>query len=374
MTERLSSGLRTPRLSEAPERDKRELLLACRQLQDIKSTYEATGKTFIDATMAASSVSELVRQSLFFSSTGSGPDTPLLRAEQLAETAATNCFGHALVASELLEEVGISHYIAYANQHIFLLLADHYTNQVTMVDPVGFTGDITHAISGQPLQQQLQYKDRAQNVLYTDDILAGVAEQGDPEIFRAVRPWMSFAKHDDPRFREGNERDYQLQLLTYDMVRGREVMWQLYDAIVWQRRGQYSKAAEAYMMLPHGLYPDIDPRNQYGDIQKTAQALISKGLGGQALQLVAVLSDSLSPDDTSKNRYIIGDTQRTLARWYKNRNIPHELIMFAIPMLQAALAEYDTIYNQSSGGPRRLAAGKQQAAKKELQVLQSMLQ
>lgn len=370
----LTTGLRTPKLDHVPEQDTRELLLESAVLAEVKQAYHNDGKTFGAATRAAVAISDIVRQTLFFAGTGQNPHVPLLRSEQLAETAATNCFGHALVASELLEEVGIQHHIAYANQHVFVLLFEQAGERIFMLDPVGFTGEVTKAVGGKPPLEQLKAADRAENTLYTDIMLQEVAKQSDPELFRMAREWMSFAKTDDPRFMEDNKRDYRLQLLSYDMEQGRTVMRSVYDGIVLRRRGDIAEAARAYRMLPGGLYPDIDPRNGLKEARGLMSELIQRGLGGAALQLAGGVERSLLADDSSKNCYITGDARRGLSRWYKNRNNKHELLMFAIPLAHRALQEYGDIRDRVGDKPGRLAAGKKQAVLRELQQLQSMLQ
>lgn len=69
----LSTQLLTPRSDIAEKRDiKRELLLESKKLCNIKSVYEKSDKTFDDIAEAAKSVTELVRETLYFGSTGSG--------------------------------------------------------------------------------------------------------------------------------------------------------------------------------------------------------------------------------------------------------------------------------------------------------------
>ena len=87
----LSTQLLTPRSDIAEKRGiKRELLLESEKLCDIKNVYEKSDKTFDDIAEAAKSVAELVRETLYFGSTGSGSRE--LNAENIAKYEVANCY------------------------------------------------------------------------------------------------------------------------------------------------------------------------------------------------------------------------------------------------------------------------------------------
>lgn len=140
MSERLIEGIKTPKVNIGHECSKtsQQPILESDRFCDIKRRYELSGRNFADKTFVAEQISNLVKDSLYFSGTGKGNGARLLRADTIANNPTTNCFGHAFVVSELLNELDISHYISYVNQHVFVSLEDN--GKKFMVDPLSFTG------------------------------------------------------------------------------------------------------------------------------------------------------------------------------------------------------------------------------------------
>ena len=124
MDEHLSANLMTPKrqLVKAESGLRRELLLDSQQLKLIRAVYEQSPQTYDAATKAAVNIAQVVRQTVDFAPTSA--DSPLLNAVKVASREATNCFGHAIIASECLEQLGIEHCISYANQHAMVTLFD----------------------------------------------------------------------------------------------------------------------------------------------------------------------------------------------------------------------------------------------------------
>ena len=109
MEEYLSANLMTPKrqLVKAEPGPRRELLLDSQQLKLIRAVYEQSPQTYDAATKAAVDIAQVVRQTVDFAPTLA--DSPLLDAVEVANREATNCFGHVIIASECLEQLGIEH-------------------------------------------------------------------------------------------------------------------------------------------------------------------------------------------------------------------------------------------------------------------------
>lgn len=134
MEEHLSANLMTPKrqLVKAEPGLRRELLLDSQQLKLIRAVYEQSPQTYDAATKAAVNIAQVVRQTVDFAPTSA--DSPLLNAVKVASREATNCFGHAIIASECLEQLGIEHCISYANQHAMVTLFDRGSERAFLLD------------------------------------------------------------------------------------------------------------------------------------------------------------------------------------------------------------------------------------------------
>lgn len=134
MEKYLSANLMTPKrqLVKAEPGLRRELLLDSQQLKLIRAVYEQSPQTYDAATKAAVNIAQVVRQTVDFAPTSA--DSPLLNAVKVASREATNCFGHAIIASECLEQLGIEHCISYANQHAMVTLFDRGSERAFLLD------------------------------------------------------------------------------------------------------------------------------------------------------------------------------------------------------------------------------------------------
>lgn len=291
----------------------RQFLLGSRQLNKLKEIRERSSGSFDTNFAIAKEVAALVHASLDFAPTGNF--TPLLTAESIAKREATNCFGHTVVLSECLEEVGIEHFICYANQHTFVALFDRKSDRAFMVDPLSehLTCEITKAVVGEDPLTQLELGElRAVNKLYTDEILATLPPSVNKEAFVGSRPWLSFDR--DALYRtEPNPRDTQLQLLTLPSIPGRELLIDQYNAMIYANRRDFDASAKIMEDLS-GIYLDVDPRNNLKMPTDMVKFLIRDGQYLRALMVVKVVLDSLPPVDTSKNALFLPDTMRKIAK------------------------------------------------------------
>ena len=154
----IAEKLQTPKSSAVEHglSQERQFLLGSRQLNKLKEIHEHSSGSFDTSFAISKEVAALVHASLDFVPTGNF--TPLLDAESIAKREATNCFGHTIVLSECLEEVGIEHFICYANQHTFVALFDRKSDRAFMVDPLSehLTCEITKAVVGEDPLTQLE--------------------------------------------------------------------------------------------------------------------------------------------------------------------------------------------------------------------------
>ena len=96
---------------------------------------------------------------------------PLLDAVEVANREATNRFGHVIIASECLEQLGIEHFVSYANQHAMVTLFDRSSERAFLLDVAteelccDMTGVIGSGASN-PLDQLAMGELRAVNTFF----------------------------------------------------------------------------------------------------------------------------------------------------------------------------------------------------------------
>lgn len=314
--EPLAAELMTPRKSIAAGNIEigRERLLDSKQLKIIGTAYEQSPLAFEDATNAAVLVGHLVRQTLEFAPTTDG--TPLLTAESIAERETANCYGYTIVASECLDQIkGLEHYIGYVNQHAVIMLFDRPSQRSFLLDvPTNeLCKETTEAISGKNPQDQLMSGElRAVNWLQTSELVKNLPPSINRDAFVSSRPWLNFADVTSQQYRDGDTRNSLLQLITLPSIPGRELLRVHYDAIIHNRHEEFSAAYESLSQLP-GIYPDVDRRNDLKEADRLCKKLISQGMGQQAIELAQTVHASLSPGDTTVNRFFLGDILRKVA-------------------------------------------------------------
>ena len=314
--EPLAAELMTPRKSIAAGNIEigRERLLDSKQLKIIGAAYEQSPLAFEDATNAAVLVGHLVRQTLEFAPTTDG--TPLLTAESIAERETANCYGYTIVASECLDQIkGLEHYIGYVNQHAVIMLFDRPSQRSFLLDvPTNeLCKETTEAISGKNPQDQLMSGElRAVNWLQTSELVKNLPPSINRDAFVSSRPWLNFADVTSQQYRDGDRRNSLLQLITLPSIPGRELLRVHYDAIIHNRHDEFGAAYESLSQLP-GIYPDVDRRNDLKEANQLCKKLITQGMGQQAIELAQTVHASLSPGDTTVNRFFLGDILRKVA-------------------------------------------------------------
>ena len=361
----LSTQLLTPRSDIAEKRGiKRELLLESEKLCDIKNVYKKSDKTFDDIAEAAKSVAELVRETLYFGSTGR--DSRELNADNIAKYEVANCYGHTIVASECLEELNIEHFISYANQHTFITLFDRESDRSFMIDVLTkeLRCEMTMAVglaSSHPLNEFSCGELKSQNILKADELLKQLPATVNRAKFIDKRPWFMFPDGKD--YSDGYGKCALLQMLTFPSIPGRLLLLDDYSARINQLNGRYEAAAEKIEDLS-GIYLDIDPRNKLEEVDKLCRELINKGGWEQAVRVASAVNDSLPSSDNSKNRLFLPDVMRKVAKKNKDPDILNEAIKL-----------YEEIIKSKPYKRDRLADGKLDAAEnllRELKVSKSL--
>ncbi|WP_338504020.1 hypothetical protein [Candidatus Minimicrobia sp. QA0096] len=356
----LSSQLLTPRSDIAEKRGiKRELLLESEKLCGIKNVYKKSDKTFDDVAEAAKSVAELVRETLYFRSTGNFSSP--LEAVNIAKDEAANCYGHTIVASECLEKLGIEHFISYANQHTFITLFDRSSNRSFIIDVLTeeLRCEMTDAIGFDgidPVEQLYCGELRANSTLYTDLLLQKLPSSVNRGDFVARREWLMFS--DGIKYRDGYGRNARLQMLTLPSIPGRLLLLDEYNARIDQLNGRYKEAADKIVDLS-GIYLDVDSRNDLKEADKLCRELIKQGSGDLAVQVASVVNDSLLSGDSSKNRLFLPDVVRKVAKHDRDINLLNEAIRLYKEIINSK-PKYDS-----------LAVGKLRVAEKLLRSMKA---
>ena len=299
--------------------DKRDqssgLLWDSPELTAIAERYNVSNKTFDDSIQAGCAAVELLHGALDFAATNTA--TPPLAQETLADRKKTNCYGHTIVLSELLEKIGVDHMVSFANQHGFVILADDISNRVFMLDAAArFSQDITGMVGGEsPLKQVSHGKLRAENTLYTFDLASRMYKRGMMDDVLDMYSWMSFA---DIKARDGldDARSFRLQLLSYPSIPGRELLKQYYNGIIAFNRSRYKSTYDFWKDLD-GIYPDVDVRNRLSLAKQAIKGLMSQEQYDEALQLAIVVHKS-SRNDHSLNDLLLPNTIRDIAKRTQN--------------------------------------------------------
>ena len=326
----LSANLMTPkrRLVEAKPGLQRELLLDSQQLKLICAVYEQSPQTYDDATKAAVEIAQAVRQMVDFAPTLA--NSPLLDAVEVANREATNCFGHVIIASECLEQLGIEHCISYANQHAMVTLFDRGSERAFLLDVATeeLCCDMTGVIGSgapNPLDQLAMGELRAVNTFFSGELLKRLPPSIDRQKFMSSRPWLSFDAIDAAQSHEHKPRNRILQFLTLPSVPGRMLLIQQYNAARQVGSGDIEAASEKLSELS-GLYLDVDSRNGLKEVDELCRRLILAGKYDQAIDLAAMVDESLVPDDKSKNKLFLPDVMRKIAKQTGNKELARRAI------------------------------------------------
>lgn len=340
-----------------------EPILDSRRFTMIKAAYHSSDQSYDDRVEAATATADLVRQTLRFEK--HTPFHPPFSPELLAQTQRANCHGHSIVTSECLDEVGVDHWISFANQHSFIVLEDEshddgVTRRVNLLDTAEkqLYIDMTPAFAGGALAEQGgEYG--AINTLRGDIILER-SHFVNKESAQAKRPWMSFVSEnahymkDDAALR----RDNTIVMRSYRPEQGRALLASYANFIHAVSRREFLTAHHHLAPLG-GVYPDIDRRNKLVAPTQTIRALGQTGKIAAALDDVRIIEESLWPTEDLTLRLWPADQRRRLGVLAGNAGL-----------IDASIETYEEIINERSKQRKSTSMVRGRLAKSKRQMTQ----
>jgi len=317
-----SRDLLTPRkdISDRDPELRRSPLVSSQRLRRIEAVYEGSERHFDDAVEAADEVGHMVRQTLSFGSLVTR-DVKLWGWDEGADTVRTNCFGHTVVTSELLDAVGIEHYVSFVNAHSFITLFDQNGRRAHMVDSPtkDLFLDIDGAVIGKwPNEALEQDPDSlfATNMLDTVAVLGRITRKPSSQIL-LQNDWLrgGASKALKPNYDE-TLSSTSLIMRSYPSEIGRDVLVNYGMTLQYALRGDIHSAIDRFRRL-EGVYPDIDIANQLFLAKKLRDRLLKEKLYGEMEDIARVVDNSLVKEgphmDRTPNKYFLLDTLRMIA-------------------------------------------------------------
>lgn len=287
-------------------------ILECDKFLAIKESYNQGGRPFDKDIKVACQVGNLVRDALVFCPTGSS--TPLLRPETLATIQATNCIGHTLVTSELLDEVGVEHFVSFVNQHAIVLLADQALRRSFMLDTAEerLCLETTDVIEAAPLDQLRSGRTRTIHTFYSQHLSRHLPAETSLSKLANTHPWLKFGENRGIDDREESPWNYRLKMISLPSKLGRKTLQAYYDAQIYHNHGNIIAAADTLRQLD--AYPDIEPRNQLALANHVVKSCLERGLYTDAMGVAIAVNNSLKRNDTSRNKSFLPDVIRKIGK------------------------------------------------------------
>ncbi len=292
-----SYDLLTPRkdIADKDPNLRRSPLVTSQRFRRVEAVYDTSPKEFSDTVEAADEIGNMVRQTLSF---GSMVDTNsrLWSWDKRTDALQTNCFGHAIVASELMDAVGIQHYISFVNGHSFVTIFDNDNRQAHMVDPPTkeLFLDIDSSVMGvwpNTLFQQNPELKCVTNMINTSELIANIVRKPRSRIL-FENPWLT--KHTGKIIRPEDTEDsnHILVMRTYPSEAGRDVLVNYGMAMEYLSHGSVHSALDRFRQL-EGLYPDIEARNGLALATRLRHTLFQEDLFDEMEDVGRVVDASL---------------------------------------------------------------------------------
>ena len=289
-----SDKLYTPHHENADSENDRYLLVASPKISDIGRRFVESDGAYTDVRDASFSMAKLVSKTLRYERMST--DNPSMSEEQVAAQQATDCYGHTIVLSELLDSIDVPHYVGYANRHAFVV-AGNESGGLYLADPLSphLSGDVTSALSGPSIDNQLQEGvDFASVFLKTDRLIEASSSLDDVRSAAAKHPWLMFGK--DPGLIAGgdvlNPHDTRLVMNLYKPERGRRVL-EDYSGFISAMSQNDLASASARLFALEGVFPDIDVRNRFVAVTDLALQLGRQGMRADAMRVIESIECSL---------------------------------------------------------------------------------
>lgn len=273
-------------------------ILESQSFQLAVAEYNFAEKSFDNTLFTAKQIANVIHQAVTYESMGHKKAT--LSGEAIGRTHKANCIESALLISAGLTFANIPHYIAHTNTHTLILLEDASSHRYGLIntDSRAFTGDITGAISGTLVADQL-----GKGANFADVILDTKHLQNNPLLEKTERrkmdkfAWLSFRDKDDLRV---GADDQLLQMRVFSPKIGQHVLRRLYNVNSHINSGDLDSLAADWDQLS-GLYPDIDPRTKPYLLNTSITLFQKAGRYGDALSVAKAFDSSL----TNQNKLML---------------------------------------------------------------------
>ena len=308
--ERLSSLLLTPRtdIAEKSRAIIREPLLGSQTLITEIASYNTTAKSYDDTVMAATSIAQIVRNTLNYDEFY--PQTDLLTPPTIADTEHADCYGQTTVLSECLDEAGIDHFICFANGHVFVLLGDKEEHRYSMVDPLigKYNGEITEAIAGRDIFEQFASGQKSANVILNTLAMLRIRGLAAKTLtLNTVNKWISHSRTltDQPT------KSHILHMKIFPPEIGRKMIVRYANAIISINK-EDSDAATAEINELDSMYPDVDPRNRLRIARQARTLAFKQKKWGNALLIASYIERNAEEIGLMYARYFMPDTLRKI--------------------------------------------------------------
>ncbi|HMS92751.1 MAG TPA: hypothetical protein PKD28_00015 [Candidatus Saccharibacteria bacterium] len=340
-----------------------EPILDSTRFKMIKEVYQSSEQSYDDRVEAANATADLVRRTLRFEKHTSAH--PPFSPEMLGQTQRTNCHGHSIVTSECLDEVGVDHWISFANQHSFIVLEDELqhdgvSHRVNLLDTAEkhLYIDMTSAFAGTALAKQGGEYGAVNTI--RGDIILERSHFANKEAARAERLWMSFASESSRRFKDemALRRDNILVMRSYRPEQGRALLASYTNFVHAVLQREFWTAHQNLTPLG-GLYPDIDRRNKLVAPTQTIRALGQTGEIAAALDDVRIIEESLWPTEDLTLRLWPADQRRRLG-----------MLAGSADLIDASIEAYEEIIDERSKQRKSTVAVRGRLAKTQRQRAQ----
>lgn len=269
-----------------------------------------------------------------------------LSPSALANDQRSNCYGSNLVLSEALETTGITHYVAFANDHVFTIATDDESRAMLFDahSPI-FNGDITQAIHQRrpsSLKDDIATKGRSVIHLDTSQVATNAELKRPFEELVIINPWLSYGPearlhNHRPRSLDQSRYDHTLVTTVYESSLGRKIV-ELRSSM--HRNVEHGDivgaAAELHEMS--GLYPEVDPRNRQ-KLQRLGKIAIRLALLDKLDLAEQVIEDVRASFAINPNPNLVmwpADQHRKIAVELRSK----QYIQTAIEEYDRALAQY----------------------------------
>lgn len=255
-------------------------------------------------------ISRAVHNSLRFHYDPKNP--PQITPEAIRETGTTTCYGFTNLTSEALEAAGVEHWVAYANNHGFILVPQYEKGTTLFLNPSDprLDGEISpHQAHFQPqaIREALTEKSRtgawfsselyarfSKGMMFTE--LLG-SDSNDWLTLEDIKE-LTYAKCYSDRGSSylGRHKEKELrQLVTsiYTPQDGREVLQNYGQFQHFVMKGDTSSALAHFKAL-EDTYPEIDIRNDQHFFMKLLMQLAVRGMENEAYESIDQLHTNLS--------------------------------------------------------------------------------